>query len=79
LLKELNNRTDVLRKTITINMYNTTELNLAFKYNIIDLDIPESKSKVKIKVKEYKSIKAASAFYTISQHYSPLSFKGLNN
>jgi hypothetical protein len=69
----------VLKKTITIDMYNTTELDLAFKYNIIDLNIPESKSKIRIEVKRRKSIKAASALYIISQYYSPLSSKGLSN
>jgi hypothetical protein len=56
----------MLKKTIIINMYNTTELNLAFKYNIIDLNILALKSKVRIKVKKRKSIKAASTLYIIS-------------
>jgi hypothetical protein len=56
----------VLKKTITINIYNTTELNLASKYNIIDLNILGLKSKVGIKVRGRKSIKVTSALYIIS-------------
>jgi hypothetical protein len=79
LLRKLDNRTDVFKKTITINVYNTTELDLAFEYNIIDLDILRSKNKIRIEVRRRKLIKAASALYIISQHYSPLSSKGLSN
>jgi hypothetical protein len=66
LLKESDNKTNVSKKIITIDVYNTTELNLASKYNIIDLNIPELKSKIEIKVKRRKSIKTASLLYTIS-------------
>jgi hypothetical protein len=69
----------VPKKTITIDMYNITELDLAFKYNIINLDILGLKSRVRIKIRERKLIKAASVLYTISQHYSPLSSEGLSN
>jgi hypothetical protein len=66
LFKESDNRTNVLKKTIVINVYNTIKLDLAFKYNIIDLNILRLKNKVRIKVKGRKSIKATSALYTIS-------------
>jgi hypothetical protein len=66
LLKELDNKTNVPKKTITINMYNTTELDLAFKYNIINLNILRLKSKIRIKVKRRKLIKVASVLYIIS-------------
>jgi hypothetical protein len=66
LLKESDNRTDVPRKTIAINVYNTTELDLASEYNIINLNILGLKSKVGIEVKGRKLIKAASVLYIIS-------------
>jgi hypothetical protein len=64
---------------MAMDVHNTTELDPAFKYDIMDLDIPGSKSRIGIKVRGRKSIKAASALYTISQHHSPLSSKGLSN
>jgi hypothetical protein len=79
LLRESDNKTNVPRKTIAIDIYNTTELDLAFEYNIINLDILGLKSRVGMEVRGRKSIEAASVLYTISQHYSPLSFKGLSN
>jgi hypothetical protein len=79
LLKESDNRTDVPRKTMAMDIHNTTELDPASEYDIIDLDIPGSKSRVGIEVRGRKSIEAASALYTMSQHYSPPSSGGLGN
>ena len=54
------------------------EVDLAFEYDMIDLDILEAKSRVRIDIRGHKSIEVASTPYTMSQH-SPRSSRGLGS
>jgi hypothetical protein len=79
LLGESDNGTDVPGKTMAMDVHDTTELDPASEYDMMDLDIPGSKSRVGMEVRGRKSIEAASALYTMSQHHSPPSSGGLGN